>query len=466
VNIAARLEGLAEPGGICVSAKVCEEVKNKLSISFKDMGAQEVKNIQEPVRVYSWTTNDSSTSSVGATSAPPLPDKPSIAVLPFDNMSSDPEQEHFSDGLTEDIITALSRISGLLVIARNSTMVYKGKAVDVKQVGREQGVRHVLEGSVRRIGDRVRVTVQLIEAATGHHQWAERYDRTLDDIFEVQDDLTKQVTTELQVKLATGEEARVWARETSSVAAWERLIKAIPLSDEHVRQSNSEAQRLAAEATELDPDYATAWSTLGWTHWEDALWGWGDTQEYSLDVARNCAERAFQLDSEHPDALSLLGYIYMLEKDATKAIELCKRAVRSSPNHASTLALAGLTMIFSGDPDGGLSMMNRAIRLSPIHPVWYQTMIGVVQHLAGDHAKAIEIFRTCVAEEPESLVHRIWLVSALVEVGDTEKVKEHVTFILETEPGFSSAENVNSFSNYDDLTNKILKNLSMAGLPP
>ncbi|MDA9982470.1 winged helix-turn-helix domain-containing protein [Gammaproteobacteria bacterium] len=244
----------------------------------------------------------------------PPPDKPSIAVLPFQNLSNDPEQEYFSDGITEDVIIALSRISGLLVVARNSTMVYKGKAIDVKEIGREQGVRHVLEGSVRKGGNRIRVTAQLIDATTGHHQWAEHYDRELDDIFEVQDDITKQVTTELNVRLARGEEARVWARGTSNIEAWEKLIRVAPLSDDHVKEHNIEAQRLAGEAVHLDPNYATAWVGLGWTHWEDALWSWAESNDASISTALSCARRALEIDSEHPEALALLGCIYMTKK--------------------------------------------------------------------------------------------------------------------------------------------------------
>ena len=223
VNVAARLEALADPGGICISDAVRTAVGKKLDFIYEDTGEQEVKNIEEPVRTYKVVMESKEKPDIASAELPALelPEEPSIAVLPFTNMSGDPEQEYFSDGITEDIITALSRISGLLVIARNSTMVYKGKAVDVKQVGCEQGVRYVLEGSVRKAGNRIRVTAQLIDATTGHHLWADRYDRELDDIFAVQDEITQKITVEMRVQIAEGEQVRLWAGGTDSVQAWE-----------------------------------------------------------------------------------------------------------------------------------------------------------------------------------------------------------------------------------------------------
>ena len=395
----------------------------------------------------------------------PLPDKPSIAVLPFTNMSGDPEQEYFTDGITEDIITALSRISGLLVVARHSTTVYKGKAVDVKTVGREQGVRHVLEGSVRKGGNRIRVTAQLIDATTGDHQWAEHYDGKLDDIFKVQDEITKKVTTELNVQLARGEQARVWARGTSNIKAWENVIRAWPLTDDHVKESNVEAQHLAGEAVHLDPTYPTAWVTLGWTHWEDALWGWGESRDSSMKTALSCAQRALECDSENPEAFALLGYIHLTNKNAEKAIELSRKAVALSPNHASNVALAATAMIFGGEPKNGLPLMKRAMRLSPIYPQWYFMMVGVVHHIVGDQDKAIGVFRECVAKEPETTVHRIWLASALIEVARDEEAKLLAAEILEIDPDFTTSGWVDGFGRDEYLANLLLTNLGKAGLP-
>lgn len=400
-------------------------------------------------------------------SSHPLPptDKPSIAVLPFINLSNDPEQEYFSDGITEDIITALSRISGLLVIARNSTKVYKDSAVDIKRVGQEQGVRYVLAGSVRKAGERIRVTAQLSDATTGHDLWAEHYDHHLNNIFDVQDEITKQVTTELNVRLVHGEEARVWARGTTNIKAWERVVRAYPLADDHIKEHNVEAQRLAGEAVQIDPDYENAWVTLGWTHWEDALWSWGESNDFSMATALSCAQRALKINSENPDALALLGTIHLTNKDAKEAIELCKKAVALSPNHSGTVAMAGMAMICGGKPKDGLNLMKRAIRLCPMCPQWYLLMTGAAHHIIGDQGKAITIFRECVKEKPGSTVHKLWLTSALVETGYHEEIKKLVAEILEIDPDFTVSNWIDGFSADEHLTNLLLTNLGKAGLP-
>lgn len=394
-----------------------------------------------------------------------LPDKPSIAVLPFTNMSGDSEQDYFSDGITEDIVTALSRLSGLLVVAMNSTLIYKGKALDLEKVRREQGVRHVLTGSVRRAGERIRVTVQLIDTTTSGHQWGEHYDRKLNDIFTVQDEVTKKITTELNVRLARGEEARMWAHGTTNLHAWEKIIRAVPLSDAHVKEQNVEAQRLAGEAVEIDPNYPTAWVALGWTHWEDALWGWGLSQESSMEKAARYAKRALDLDVEQPEALTLLGSVALSNNQAKKAIALCRRAVVLSPNHANNVAVAGMSLIFGGEPLDGLPLMKRAMRLSPIYPQWYLLMVGAVYHLVGEQEKAIGIFRDCMAEEPETSVHRLWLASALIGMGQHEEAKRLAAEVLDIEPDFSVSSWLAGFSADDRLTSLLSRNLGQAGLP-
>jgi adenylate cyclase len=250
VNIAARLEGLAEPGGICLSEDAYRQVRGKIEVEFEDLGKQDLKNVAEPVRIYRIAGDRSGTSAASPAREPlALPDKPSIAVLPFENMSVDTEQEYFADGITEEIITTLSKISKLFVIARNSTLTYKGRAVDVKQVGREQGVRYVLEGSVRRGGNRMRITAQLIEAATGHHLWAQRYDREIGDVFALQDEITKEVGSALQIELTEGEQARVAARGTENLEAWQLTFQARTLVHEHHQDGVHKARGLLAKIT-------------------------------------------------------------------------------------------------------------------------------------------------------------------------------------------------------------------------
>ena len=242
-------------------------------------------------------------------------------------MSGDPEQEFFSDGITEDIITALSRISGLLVIARNSTMVYKGKAVDVKQVGREQGVRYVLEGSVRKAGNRIRVTAQLIDATTGHHLWADRYDRELDDVFKVQDEITGKIIVEMRVQIAEGEQVRLWAGGTDSVQAWEYVARGSVIFLRETREGDLEARRLAEAALNIDPDYINATVLLGYTHLCDAFWNWGESKCQSMEQALQCGHRALELDNKHPDSRNLLAMSAAIQGEHDEAIQLAEEAV-------------------------------------------------------------------------------------------------------------------------------------------
>lgn len=393
-----------------------------------------------------------------------LPDEPSIAVLPFVNMSGDQDQQYFADGITEDIITALSDISSLFVIARHSTEIYKGKAVDVRDVGREQGVRYVLEGSVRKASKRIRVTAQMIDAVTAKHLWAERYDRELNDVFEVQDDITKNIATELNVKLVRGDEVRSLARGTESVDAWERVVRAWPLTDHHVKESCVEARRLANEALALDPNYSSAWVILGWTYYTDALWGWGESFQTSADLAIDCAKRAIECDPENSHGYSLLGCLYVMAGDISSGLEVSRKALALAPNNASNVAIVGMSIAFGGKPRESLPLMQRAVRLSPIYPQWYKLIIGVVHHALGDQEKAIDIFRECAANEPETPLHKLWLVSALNEAGHSEEAKVLAAVVREMEPDFSIRDWIRSFTKDSDLTAILTKNLSEAGL--
>ena len=315
VNLAARLEGLAAPGGICLSEDAYRQVRGKADVAFEDLGEQDLKNVAEPVRAYRVVLG-------GAAEAAPamaaaigldlaLPDEPSIAVLPFQNMGADPEQEFFSDGITEDIITALSKIDDLLVVARNSTFTYKGKAVDVKQVSREQGVRYVLEGSVRRAGKRVRVTAQLIDAVSGHHLWAERYDRDLEDIFATQDEITREVAVALDIRLRAGDVARFWSSGTKDLEAWECVRRAMDLLNHGVQDAPEKARHLSETAIARDPAYAMAWVTKGWCHHHGVDVGLAHlssaARNAELEAGLACGNKALDMDPNSSDAYSLLS---------------------------------------------------------------------------------------------------------------------------------------------------------------
>ncbi len=394
-----------------------------------------------------------------------LPDHPSIAVLPFANMSGDPEQEFFSDGITEDIITALSRISRLLVIARTSTLGYKGKAIDVKQVGQEQGVRYVLEGSVRKNGNRVRVTAQLIDTTTGLHCWADHYDRELDDIFSVQDEITKKVTVALQVTLTEGEQARVYAGGTDNVEAWECVVRGKDLMERHIKEDNIAARRLLERAVQLDPEYVAPWAFLGWTYWEAARWQWDETPESSLDTAFESAQTALEMEKEQPDSLTLLGLCHFSRGELDQALSMTEYAFTLAPNHAYITAASAVVLRGAGRLQDALRRIKIAMRLSPIYPMWYLMVLGSTYHLLGDQSAAVTTLRESVQREPESILPKPWLLSALIQA-DLKKEAELTTAdILRVEPEFSRAIWIQNLGIDDPaVATKLLENLATAGL--
>jgi len=475
VVLAQRLEQLAESGGVVVQGSVSETVPTRMPFDFESMGEQMLKGFEQPVRAFSVSLQPgkalpapevASTMLSAEAEGPEVPDKPSIAVLTFTNMSNDPEQEFFSDGITEDIITALSRVSGLLVVARNSTMVYKDKSVDVKQVGRDQGVRYVLEGSVRKAGNRVRVSCQLIDAVTGLHKYAERFDRELDDIFLVQDEITRQVTVELQVHLTSGEQARLWAGGTTSVAAWESALKADDLMGRHIREENHEARSTAQNAISLDPEYAAAWSTLGMTHWEDARWGWSESKNTSLELAENAAQESERIDKNYPGTYSLLGMIYLAKGQHKQSIEMMEQAVSLAPCHAASVALYALALHSSMRPDDCIRQMKRAMRLSPVYPYWYMVPIAGSYLQRGEPQLAHDALIEASKREPNSNLPRVWLAITLVELGRRDESREQAHQVLELEPGFSITAWSKGIEFADISWNrKLEQNLSDANLP-
>ena len=467
VNVAARLESLADAGGICISDAVRSAVGKKLHLDYEDMGEQEVKNIAEPVRVYKVLTKEKAELAVASPQMPSLelPEEPSIAVLPFANMSGEPEQEYFSDGIAEDIITALSRISGLLVIARNSTMVYKGKAVDVKQIGREQGVRYVLEGSVRKAGNRVRVTAQLIDATTGHHQWAERYDRKLEDIFSVQDDITHQIIVEMRVQISEGEKARMLAGRTRNLAAWECLLRADDLNNAGSREDNYEALRFAEEAVRLDPNYVSAWTELGWVHLGDLMYSWTQSPEQSETKAMQAAQKALELEESYSNAFSLLGWLALVRGEYDTAVELCERAVILSPSNAENAAEYAVVLLCAGKTEEATAAFERAIRLSPIHPAWYLERLGLCYYVKGEPDSAKNMLREAIARRPGAASARLWLISVLVDAGSMEEARQLVREVMTIEHNFSLSKKHGLEFKDEQFGKRLVDNWIKAGLP-
>ena len=363
VNVAARLEGLAEPGGICISAKVYEEVANKLDVAFEELGAQELKNISTPVRAFRMVLDRVSAAPSSAPLA--LPDKPSIAVLPFDNLSGDPEQEYFADGLTEDIITGLSKFHWFFVIARNSSFTYKGRAVDVKQVSIELGVQYVLEGSVRKAGNRIRISAQLIDALTGRHIWAERYDRDLEDIFAVQDELTEAIVGAVAPSFVSAEAKRVERKPPENFDVWDYSMRGNWHLSRRGKDDVLEARRLFETGLELDPNSTMALSglalTLGWA----INFGWVDDLDEARAVGHAAARKAVNLDEN--DALALVGLaiISFYMHQLYEAAAACRRALEHNPNLALAEGWLAAILGWRGDYDEALQHAERATRLSP-----------------------------------------------------------------------------------------------------
>jgi TolB-like protein len=438
VNIAARLEGLAEPGGVCISGKVYEEVRNKLPTAFEDLGEQAVKNIREPVRVYRWTeaAADPSPDMAGAEGALPLPDKPSIAVLPFDNMSDDPEQEFLADGLAEDIITALSKVSEMFVIARNSTFAYKGKSPDVRQVARALGVRTVLEGSVRRAGDRVRISAQLVEAKTGRHLWAERYDRQIIDIFDLQDEITQEIVTALEVRLTKGEQVRLRRRQTNHIEAWDLYVRALTCLTHFTREDNVMARELVQRAIQIDSKFGGAWALLAWTHYADARAGWGESNEASLKKGVETALKGLAIDQNDADAYAMLGALRTLQRRYDEAIEAGRHAIELSPSAADHYVMYAGTLNFVGRAEDAVNLIQKAMRLSPFYADWYLGIIGQSYRLLGRFDEAIAADKERLARNPDNVISDLRLAAVYAELGRDEEARFHVREALKKNPNY------------------------------
>jgi adenylate cyclase len=367
----------------------------------------------------------------------PLPDKPSIAVLPFDNLSEDPEQDYFSDGLTEEIISALGSVPRLFVIARNSTFTYKGKPVKVQQVAEELGVRYVLEGSVRKAGDKIRITAQLVDALNGHHLWSKRYERNLEDIFAVQDEITKEIITAMQVKLTEGEQARAAARGTDNLEAYLKCLQANEYSSRSNIESNALAKQLAEEAIALDPEYAWAYYRLASSHQEDVWFGTSKSPKQSTAKAKELLQKAIVLDENLAAAHGLLGFIYAVEKQHDKALAQGKKAVALNPNSARAHMYLGKVLIFAGNHKEAIPEYKIAIRLNPITPSYYMWSLGLSYAATGQYDEGIEWCEKAVHMEPDSLMARIMMTAVYSWSGRDEEARAEAAEVLRINPDFS-----------------------------
>jgi len=438
VNIAARLEGLAEAGGICLSGTVYDQVETKLALEYEYLGAQTVKNITKPVRVYRVRQeSEPHTPTVSEkVQTLALPEQPSIAVLPFANMSSDPEQEYFSDGITEDLITDLSKLSGLFVISRNSVNLYKGKAVKPEQVSQELGVRYVLEGSIRKAGKRVRITAQLVDATTGYHVWADRYDRDLQDIFALQDEVTQKIVAALEVKLTAGEQERLGRPLTNNIEAYDYYLRGLDCHPYATEEANARARQMFAKAVELDPQFAAAYACLGWAYFDQWSLGWSQDLQ-TLEQAFALAQQAIAADPLLPDGHRLLGIVYLWKKHYELAIAEVERALALDPNHADAYVALGDICNWAGRAGETIPLVEKAMRLNPQYPIWYLWDLGHAYYLMGRYEEAIETFKRVLARNPDFMPAHAYLAVIHSEVGLEEGARAAGAEFLRLSPELS-----------------------------
>jgi TolB-like protein len=436
VNIASRIEGIAEPGGISISEDTWRQVQGKVAANFVDAGEQTLKNIARPLRVYRLDQAPAA-ASAAPRRMPAQSDKPSIAVLAFNNMSGDPEQEYFSDGISEDIITDLSKVSELCVIARNSTFTYKGKSVDVKQVGRELGVSYVLEGSVRKAGNRVRVTGQLIDVASGGHVWADRFDRDLTDIFAVQDELTREIIAALKLKLTSEQKGRLSRKTTIDVEAYNLFLRGREQALLQTKSSNVEARALLERAVAISPDFAAAYAYIAFTCLNDYVIGKGEAAEQSLRTSLELATRAVAMDGDDPYSHFVLSAISIWRRNyetARAEVQCCLALAPSSTE--GLLQLANLHY-YEGNPSAALDTLNAYMRLDPLYPGLALHFVAQAQHSLGQYEAAVQTLKRRLERDPKSETGYALLASCYGHLGQIDESRSAWAQVMTIAPDFS-----------------------------
>jgi adenylate cyclase len=515
VNIAARLESLAEPGGICVSKTAFDQIETKLPFGYEYLGEQKVKNIVKPVGAYrvlmeprvtvageqkkAKSANMRHNTIIAAAAAVlliavgvgiwqfsmrsaivgPLSDEKlaspqssaelvgdqSIAVLPLTNLTGDRKKEILCDGISEDIINALSRLPKLTVIARNSTFVYKGKAFNAHDLGEELGARYILEGSVLRADERLRVSVQLFDTTSGKNIWAETYDWQLQDLFAVQEEITLNIISALQIKLSEGLQAKLWRNRANNLEAYTKLMQAL----EHFRKFNKEdnclARQLCEEAVAIDPEYAGAYRTLAWTYWADALHGFSKSSSESIKKAMDLAQKALSIDDQDPFVFYLLAGIQLLRREHDLALANIRKASEMDPNSADILAYKGLCLNDAGEPAEALASIQKAQRLNPHYSSWYDGQMGLSYHLMGDDEKALEYYKKMRERTPNSYFPRVRIILSYIDLNQLSNAQAEAVELLKISPDFSTA----IWANQPYKDHKLLENelaaLKKVGLP-
>ena len=444
INIAARIEALADGGGICISRNVYEQVKNIMDLSCVDLGRQKLRNIKDDVKVYKIQMEDitsnfeSSLRTIAVEQKPdiPLPERPSIAILPFTNMSSEKEQEYLSDGIAGNIITALSRTSEMNVIAQNSTFAYKGNPVYIQEVGKELGVRYVLEGSIQKSGKRIRINAQLIDAKDGHHIWAERFDQELKDIFELQDEITLKIIRALQVKLTRGDQVRLWEGGTQNLNAFETYHQAM---DEYLRQGNlPQAVHLCKEAIKLDEQYIEPIVFLGWASLIEFWFKMSDTPDKSLEKAMVFAQNALDINDFHDMPHSLYGKILYTYRRYEYGIEEGERGVFLNPSGADACAHLGCILTFSGKPDKAFYWLEKAFSLNPMPPVFYYGYLGMANNVMEKYEEAIEAYKKALSISPKHFYSHVGLTESYSLLGREEEACQSAEDVKRMHPGYTA----------------------------
>jgi adenylate cyclase len=509
VNVAARIESLADPGGISISRSVFDQVKKRIRQGFEYMGEHEVKNISEPVRIYRvllgqefkgrivgepstrktklkrpyaiaialllicsvglfWYAYQKQNRITPASTdkmAFPLPDKPSIAVLPFDNMSGDPDQEYFSDGITEHIITSLSKVPYLFVIARNSSFSFKNKNVKAQQIAEELGVRYILEGSVQRSGDHVRINAQLIDATGGYHLWADSFDRKIDDIFSLQDEIAMKIMAELQVKLTIDELGRIYAIKTKNIKAYEKYLLGFEHLQRRTEGDSQQAKRLAEEAISLDPEYGAPYLLLAQTYLEDVWYYKSKPAAESLETAERLVQKAVKLSGQDSTAHQILCSVYHLRRQYDQAIEEAKKAINLSPNSAEANFFYGQALRMSGRFDEAIVAFNKAIRLNPVTPLRYINNLAWAYAFSENYEKAIALWHQSIERNPDYFFAHLGLTLAYQLSGNETKAREAAAEVLRLKPNLtiSMLRKGPATKNYD--RERALEAARKAGIP-
>lgn len=467
VNIAARLEKLAEPGGVCLSNDAYNQVRDKLDFSFEYFGERELKNIDRPVRVWRWPSVPAldAVAQFTENAAPAGTEKISIAVLPFDNMSGDPEQEYFSDGITEDLITDLSKISELFVVARNATFTYKGKAVMPQQIAEDLGVRHILEGSVRKAGIRLRITAQLIDASSGGHIWAERYDRELTDIFQLQDEITDRIISALEVKLAKPVDRKASNRYTENLVAYDYFLRGRAYQATATNEGNTRAREMFEKAIELDPNFACAYAQLSYSHFREWRYQWSPGAD-ALDLAYKTGKKAVELDDTSPLAHTYLGWAHLWRREHKQAIAEVERAIALDPNFAEGYARLGEILNLAGRPEEGVKLLEAAMRLDPHYPPTYLFFLGYGYYAMGRYDDAIAALKRSLARNPDHFSPHRTLAVIFSELGRIDEARAEVIEMLRISPNATLSGQKKRMPFRDELVlEKYMNGLRKAGLP-